>query len=187
MPRARKYPQWVHDQCPKGHTVKEKDGKYYLYKTTSQYRPGKCPLPKSTYVGRITPEGIIYSSKKRIDMSQRPQWYEYGFSKACYQLAYPVLLRTFENEQKTKEVVLSIIRKYSPRSYLLKGIELPEKMGVCLSNQEQKIEKMAGTSMSELLTLKDILLIETSKKPIITSATPEQEALLERLEVNLDA
>lgn len=185
MPRVKKYPQWVHDLCPKGHTIKEKNGNYYLYKTTSKYRPGKSPLPVSSYVGRITQEGIQYSSKKRFDTDIHPCWYEYGFSLAFYQTAFPVLKAAFKDEEKAKSVILRIICKYSPKSYLLKDQALSERKDVCLSNQEAVIEKKTGKSMEEFLKLRDILIIELPNRPIITAATDEEEALLKELEVTL--
>ena len=188
MPRVKKYPQWVHDLCPPGHTAKLKDGKYYLYKTKCKYVPGKNPQPVNTYVGRITKDGIVYSTRRRVDMKERPVWYEYGFSYTLYQLAFPILNQKFNDHEKTYEIILRIIKRYSQKSYLLKDIQIEDNnhLNVCISNQIKKIEETIGHSMEDLLILKDILVIEIDHQKIITSITEENRKLLEELEVTID-
>lgn len=62
----KKYPQWVQEQRTQGTTVKKKGDTYYLYKRTSKRVPGKkYPQPVDTYIGIITPEGVIKSEKKK--------------------------------------------------------------------------------------------------------------------------
>lgn len=65
----KKYPQWVQEQRTQGTTVKKKGDTYYLYKRTSKRVPGKkYPQPVDTYIGIITPEGVIKSEKKKISL-----------------------------------------------------------------------------------------------------------------------
>ncbi|MCL0201882.1 DUF2452 domain-containing protein [Klebsiella pneumoniae] len=58
----KRYPDWVQEQRTRGTTVKKKGDTYYLYKRTSRRVPGKkYPQPVDTYIGIITPEGVIKS------------------------------------------------------------------------------------------------------------------------------
>ena len=82
----KKYPDWVQEQRVRGTTVKKKGDTYYLYKRTSRRVPGKkYPQPVDTYIGVITPEGVIKSEKRKISLSGI-EVREYGFSKAVWQL-----------------------------------------------------------------------------------------------------
>ena len=59
----KKYPDWVQKYRIKGTTVKKKGDSYYLYKRTSRRVKGKkYPQPVDTYIGVITPEGVIQSN-----------------------------------------------------------------------------------------------------------------------------
>ena len=62
----KKYPDWVQKYRIKGTTVKKKGDSYYLYKRTSRRVKGKkYPQPVDTYIGIITPEGVITKATKR--------------------------------------------------------------------------------------------------------------------------
>ena len=64
------YPEWVQNHKTKGTTVKRVGENYYLYKHTSKRVPGKKnPIPVDTYLGKITPEGIIRSDQKKINVN----------------------------------------------------------------------------------------------------------------------
>ncbi len=65
----KKYPDWVQEQRTRGTTIKKKGETYYLYKRTSRRVPGKkYPQPVDTYIGVITPGGIIKSEKKKYPL-----------------------------------------------------------------------------------------------------------------------
>ncbi len=82
----KRYPDWVQEQRTRGTTVKKKGDTYYLYKRTSRRVPGKkYPQPVDTYIGIITPEGVIKSGKKKISLGGI-EVKEYGFSQAVWQL-----------------------------------------------------------------------------------------------------
>ena len=77
----KKYPDWVQKYRSKGTTVKKKGDSYYLYKRTSRRIKGKkYPQPVDTYIGMITPEGVIQSNKRKVSLTNAEVW-EYGFSK----------------------------------------------------------------------------------------------------------
>lgn len=53
-------PDWVEAYRSKGTTVKQRGDSYYLYLATSRRVPGKRhPVSQQTYLGRITPEGVV--------------------------------------------------------------------------------------------------------------------------------
>ena len=82
----KKYPDWVQKYRIKGTTVKKKGDSYYLYKRTSRRVKGKkYPQPVDTYIGVITPEGVIQSNKRKVSLTDAEVW-EYGFSKAVWEL-----------------------------------------------------------------------------------------------------
>ena len=80
------YPEWVQKHRVRGTTIKKKGNSYYLYKRTSKRVPGKkYPQAVDTYIGLITPEGVVYSDKKKVTLSNI-EVREYGFTKAIQDL-----------------------------------------------------------------------------------------------------
>ena len=79
MPKSEKtYPEWVQKQRIRGTAVKKKGDAYYLYKRTSKRVPGKkYPQPVDTYIGIITPEGVVKTNRKRVTLTDVEVW-EYG-------------------------------------------------------------------------------------------------------------
>lgn len=190
MPRKTVYPQWVRDYCKPGQSVKKVGEKYYLYETTSVKKEGmKNPQPQSKYIGVITKDGIRCSSRRVINTEIHPEWYEYGFSKCVFDLCFEVIIKEFKKKELTEAIVLNIIQQLSPRSYVLKGKEIPdpEELHVCICNQIRKIEEKKKIRFEELGSLKDIHLIELDGRIIITAASDEQIRLGEKLGVNLYA
>lgn len=45
----------------------------------------KYPQPVDTYIGLITPDGVIESHKRKISLTDIEVW-EYGYSKAVFDL-----------------------------------------------------------------------------------------------------
>ncbi len=63
-------PDWVMKHKRPGCTIKEISGKYYLYYATSKYVPGKkYPESIQTYIGRITPDGVV-SERVSLDIGK---------------------------------------------------------------------------------------------------------------------
>lgn len=64
------YPEWVMKQKRPGTTVKKIGKHYYLYYATSRYSKEKpYPVSVQTYIGKITPEGIV-SDRVSIDVGK---------------------------------------------------------------------------------------------------------------------
>ena len=189
MPRVKKYPDWVRDLCPAGHTVKYANGKYYLYKTVCRYRPGKSPYPENTYVGRITEEGIIYSKRKKVDTTSAPRVLEYGFSYVLRKLAFEDFRKGFDTDANAESAFLLLLKKHSERSYEVYGKKLarPEDLHICLNCREKAIEKNIGMKIEELYPLRNVYQIISADYTVISEIEPEAEKLIQKLGVTIDA
>ena len=61
------YPEWVQKHKTKGTTVKRVGENYYLYKHTSKRVQGKKnPVPVDTYIGKITEDGVVKGTRKKV-------------------------------------------------------------------------------------------------------------------------
>ena len=185
----KKYPDWVQAQRVKGTTVKKKGDTYYLYKRTSKRVPGKkYPQPVDTYIGIITPEGVIKSEKRKISLSGI-EVKEYGFSKAVWQLCPQGWKEPLVNDWE--DVLFIILRKWSPETYLVKERELKAEqdfryqLSAQAASLSGHIYKEHGVSLQELQVLKSIYLIYMEKERAISKINQEQELLLEKTKVDL--
>lgn len=185
----KKYPDWVQAQRVKGTTVKKKGDTYYLYKRTSKRVPGKkYPQPVDTYIGIITPEGVIKSEKRKISLSGI-EVKEYGFSKAVWQLCPQGWKEPLGNDWE--DVLFIILRKWSPETYLVKERELKAEqdfryqLSAQAASLSGHIYKEHGVSLQELQVLKSIYLIYMEKERAISKINQEQELLLEKTKVDL--
>lgn len=162
---------------------------YYLYKRTSRRVPGKkYPQPVDTYIGIITPEGVIKSEKKKISLSGI-EVKEYGFSKAVWQLCPQGWKEPLGADW---EDVLSIILwKWSRETYLLKERKLKTEgdyhyqFAAQASSLSRRIYKEHGVEMHQLQELKSIYLLYFEKGKAVSKVSPGQEELLEKMGVDL--
>ena len=184
-----KYPVCVQEKRTRGTTVKKKGDAYYLYKRTSRRVPGKkYPQPVDTYIGIITPEGVIKSEKKKISLSGI-EVKEYGFSKAVWQLCPQGWKEPLGADW---EDVLSIILwKWSRETYLLKERKLKTEgdyhyqFAAQASSLSRRIYKEHGVEMHQLQELKSIYLLYFEKGKAVSKVSPGQEELLEKMGVDL--
>ena len=191
MPSTEKvYPEWVQAQRVRGTTVKKKGDSYYLYKRTSKRVPGKkYPQPVDTYIGIITPEGVIQTEKKKVSLSNI-QVKEYGFSKAIWELCPEAWKKAVGEEWE--EVLRKIIIDKSPESYL--GMDYTPKspeefhcsVGAQVSMLSRRIFKQYKIDWVELELLKTIYLIRIGKEEAVSQINAEQQALLDRIGVKLE-
>ena len=183
------YPDWVQKYRTRGKTVKKKGDAYYLYSRTSKRVPGKkYPQPVDTYIGIITPEGIIETNKKKVDLSDIVVW-EYGFSKVIMSLC-PKGWKDALGEE-WEEVLKILICDWSRNSYLrMGGIKSKEdfrhQFNTQASSLSRRFYKAYGVDLKSLEILKDIYLLEIEKRQVVSKITPEQKALLDRLGVGLE-
>ncbi len=178
----KKYPQWVQEQRTQGTTVKKKGDTYYLYKRTSKRVPGKkYPQPVDTYIGIITPEGVIKSEKKKISLGGI-EVKEYGFSQAVWQLCPEGWKKPLGDDWE--EVLSVILRKWSPETYLSKErkIKMEQDFHYQFSSQaaslSRRIYKEHGVELQNLQILKSIYLLYFEKERVVSKISAEQEELL---------
>ena len=185
----KRYPDWVQEKRTRGPTVKKKGDTYYLYKRTSKRVPGKkYPQPVDTYIGIITPEGVIKSEKKKVSM-EGIEVREYGFSKTIWQLCPEGWKKPLGNDW---EDVLSIILwKWSPETYLSKERRLKTEQdfhyqfNAQAASLSRRIYKEHGADLKELQILKSIYLLYFEKEKVISKISPEQKRLLEKIGLEL--
>lgn len=184
------YPEWVQNYRMQGTTVKKVGNTYYLYKRTSKRVPGKkYPQPVDTYIGIITPEGVIESKKKKFSLTG-VEVKEYGFSKALWELCPEGWKKPLGNDW---EAVLSIIiQRWSPESYLSKELVIKKEedfhyqFAAQMASLSRRIYKEYGIDMNELQKLKSIYLVYLGKEKVISQVNEEQKRLLENIGVNIE-
>ena len=190
MPMTEKrYPDWVQEQRTRGTTVKKKGETYYLYKRTSRRVPGKkYPQPVDTYIGIITPEGIIKSGKKKISLGGI-EVKEYGFSRAVWQLCQEGWKKPLGDDWE--DVLSIILGKWSPETYLFKERkwkteqDFHYQFNAQAASLSRRIYKEYGVDLKELQILKSIYLLYFEKEKVISKISREQEELLEKAGVEL--
>ncbi len=186
----RVYPEWVQKQRTRGTTVKKKGDTYYLYKRTSRRVPGKkYPQPVDTYIGIITPEGVIESKKKKVSMTGI-EVKEYGFSKAVWQLCPEGWKKPLGSEWE--DVLSIVIMEWSPETYLLKERQIKKEeefhyqFGAQAASLSRRIYKEHGVDLKELNKLKNIYLLYFEKGTAVSKISEGQKQFLERISVDLE-
>ena len=186
----KKYPDWVQSYRTKGTTVKKKGDSYYLYKRTSRRVKGKkYPQPVDTYIGVITPNGVIESRKKKVSLTDVEVW-EYGFSKAVWELCPDDWKKPLGDDWE--DVLSIILLKQSPTSYiqrnrtLKKESDLHCQFAAQTASLSRRIYKQYGVGLEELHKLERIYLVCLDKTEIISKIHEEQRELLEKVQVVLD-
>ncbi len=190
MPATEKrYPDWVQEKRTQGTIVKKKGDTYYLYKRTSKRVPGKkYPQPVDTYIGIITPEGVIKSGKKKISLGGI-EVKEYGFSRAVWQLCPEGWKKPLGDDWE--DVLSVILWKWSPETYLSKErrIKAEQDLHYQINTQaaslSRRIYKECGVELQKLQILKSIYLLYFEKERAISKISAEQEELLERMGLEL--
>lgn len=184
------YPEWVQSYRTQGKTVKKVGNTYYLYKRTSKRVPGKkYPQPVDTYVGIITPEGVVESKKKKLSLTG-VEVKEYGFSQALWQLCPKGWKKPLGDDWE--DVLSIIIQKWSPESYLSKERVIRREedfhyqFAAQMASLSRRIYKEHGVSLPELQELKSIYLVYLDKETAVSRINEEQGHLLEQIGVSLE-
>ena len=191
MPKTeKKYPDWVQKQRRKGTTVKEKGGKYYLYKRTSHRVEGKkYPQPVDTYIGVITPDGVIESRRRIVNVTDI-EVYEYGFTESVLQLCPESWKKAIGEDWE--DYLKVIIKEKSEYTYLLKDNKIKTKeefrhnYGAQVGSLNKRMRLETGTDLNELMLLKDIYLIYLEKGPVVSRITGEHREYLKSHGIRLE-
>ena len=190
MRKETVYPEWVQEQRVKGTTVKKVGNTYYLYKRTSKRIPGKkYPQPVDTYIGIITPDGVIERKKQRLATTSI-KVKEFGFSKAVLDSCPGDWKKAVvENWEEKLECM---IVKESPESYLFSEMEIKteEKLSFSVASQtgmlSRRFWKKYGIEFSSLEKLKNIYLVYMDGQAFVSDISEEQRELLKKLSVTLE-
>lgn len=171
-------------------TVKKKGDAYYLYRRTSRRVEGKkYPQPVDTYVGIITPDGVVETMKRKVTLSDI-EVREYGFSRAIEELCPQGWKNVLEDE--CEDVLRALIIRWSPESYLAADYtpRSPESFRCAFSAQggllARRIFKEHGIELKDLKGLKTIYLVRIGKEEAVSRISREQQELLDRIGVKLD-
>lgn len=191
MPRTEKrYPEWVQNYRTRGTTVKKRGDIYYLYKRTSKRVPGKkYPQPVDTYVGVITPEGIIKSTKKKISLTDAVVK-EFGFSKAVEILCPQSWKEPLGDNWR--DVLDFIIEHESEETYItaerepVKELDPHIQYGAQKSSLSRKIYKEYHVDLNDLKLLSKIYIVYLDRNKILSKVTDEQRKLLKQLNIDLE-
>lgn len=191
MPLTEKvYPDWVQAHRTRGTTVKKKGDTYYLYKRTSRRVPGKkYPQPVDTYIGIITPEGVVQSNKKKVLLTDIEVW-EYGFSKAVWELCPDDWKKPLGNDWE--DVLKIIISKWSPQTYLCREQEMKNEQDFhCqfpaqMASLRRRIYKEHKVELKNLEVLNTVYLVVLEKETVLSKISPEQRILIDSLGLEME-
>lgn len=191
MPVTEKtYPEWVQKHRTRGTTIKKKGDAYYLYKRTSKRIPGKkYPQPVDTFIGVITPEGVVESNKRKVSLSDI-EVYEYGFSKAVWDLCPEDWKKPLGNDWEN--VLKIILKTWSPESYLLRDEadlspdQYHYQFLAQMSSLNRRIYKAHGVDIKELECLKQIYLVKLEKQEALSKIREAQKALIEKIGLQME-
>lgn len=191
MPKTEKvYPDWVQEYRTKGTTVKKKGETYYLYKRTSRRVPGKkYPQPVDTYIGVITPKGVVKSDKKKVTLTDATVK-EFGFSRSVEILCPQGWKEPLGKEWRN--VLDFILLKESAESYITAEREIAEALEPHIQYGAQKgslirrMQKESGADLKDLKSLSTIYLIYMDGNKIISRISEEQREVLNRYHIDLE-
>lgn len=184
------YPEWVQSQRVRGTTVKKVGNTYYLYKRTSKRVPGKkYPQPVDTYIGIITPDGVIERKRQQLATTSI-KVKEFGYSKAVWDSCPDDWKKAVGVGWEDK--LACMIMKSSPESYLCVGRDIRSEEELCFSVSSQagmlsrRFLKKYGIDFSRLESLKNIYLVYIEDKAFVSEISEEQMELLEQISVTLE-
>lgn len=191
MPLTEKvYPDWVQAHRTRGTTVKKKGDTYYLYKRTSRRVPGKkYPQPVDTYIGIITPEGVVQSNKKKVLLTDIEVW-EYGFSKAVWELCPDDWKKPLGNDWE--DVLKIIISKWSPRTYLGRGQEMKNEQDfryqfpTQMASLRRRLYREHKIELKDLEVLNTVYLVVLEKGTVLSKISPEQRMLIDSFGLEME-
>lgn len=184
------YPEWVQEYRKKGTTVKKVGNNYYLYKRTSKRVPGKkYPQPVDTYIGMITPDGII-EKKKTLITTTSVDVKEYGFSKAVQELC-PEDWKAVAGSDWVDKLNLLIVH-WSPNSYITMKNEIKSEQELRFSIASQaaalsrRLYKSCGVGIEQLRMFDTIYAVYIEKQVLISKIDEKQQKLLDKLKLHLE-
>jgi len=186
------YPDWVQAYRTKGTSIRKVGNNYYLYQHSSKRVVGKKnPVPNDTYIGRITPEGIVKGEKKKVlTDNSNITVKEFGFSRSL-EILCPMGWKNPLGEH-WQAVLDKVIVSESPESYVSDVRHLAEELdphiqfGAQKASLVRRLKNEHGIELRELYPLKTIYLVTISGKKVISRISDRQAELLQKIRVNLE-
>ena len=142
-----------------------------------------------TYIGVITPEGVLRSDKKKVTLTDASVK-EFGFSKAVESLCPQSWKEPLGKDWR--EVLDFIILKESAESYIatergtIDELNPHIQYGAQKSSLIRRMQKESGADMKDLKCLLTIYLIYMDGNKIVSKISDEQREILERFHINLE-
>lgn len=186
------YPEWVQVQKTPGTSVRRVGENYYLYKHSSKRIAGKKnPVPKDTYIGKITPDGIVRSQMRKIDATDSDIIVkEYGFSMGLQYLCPVGWKKPLGSEWQT--VLDFIILRESPESYITDVREVVDELdphvqlGVQKASLLRRMRQEHGVELKDLKKLSSIYIVTIGEKRFISRISAEQQMFLDSIGLELE-
>lgn len=194
MPHKTVYPDWVQAFRSKGTTIRKVGNSYYLYgRKLDQTRDDGKRRYIDTYIGRITPEGVIKSEKKKISTAV-VQVREYGYSEAVRR-ACPE--RWKKGQPQWADILDYVILTHSPESYITQEKNLSDlewslyhDYKLDLSHQTGSLSRVFknayGIPLGDLEALKTVYLVTVDGRQMLSEITDRHRRLLEQVHVTLE-
>ena len=180
-----RYPDWVNQFKRKGTSIKKVGDSYYLYSNTSKYVRGKkYPQPVQSFIGVITPDGVVETHRKKVSLTD-VEVFEYGFSIAV------LILCKQEWKKKLKDdwydVLCNIIVSHSDTSFLLHENTFRDKSQFChnMQVQEEKLFHSMGIDVKNLYPLRTIYIIYMGNKTVLSKISKEQQDILDKYHIEI--
>jgi len=130
----------------------------------------------------------VKQTKVKKISTDRVRVFEYGMSYALQALLPEAFLINSHDKETLRFAFLHIVKKVSPKSYLLRGMELPEltELHINLNMQYKRYERLAGIAIEDLRPLSELYLVETRECEMLSESTPEMLEIFARLGVAID-
>lgn len=186
------YPEWVQAQKTPGTSVRRVGKNYYLYKHSSKRIAGKKnPVPKDTYIGKITPDGIVRSQMRKIDATDSDIIVkEYGFSMGLQYLCPVGWKKPLGLEWQT--VLDFIILRESPESYITDVREVVDELdphvqlGAQKASLLRRMRQEHGVELKDLKKLSSIYIVTIGEKRFISRISAEQQMFIDSIGLELE-
>lgn len=158
-------PDWARPWKRKGTVLVMVGDLCCLYKTTSKRVPGKKnPVPVRTYIGTVTPDGVVVKKDVNIDKGNM-EVYEAGFTDFILSSIPKGLIKAKENESEEERVnrenylLKQMILRLSPDSYISRENALDKDADKEANALISKFQKLSGIKNEDIECLKKVYLV----------------------------
>lgn len=178
-----KYPDWVNQFKTKGTSIKKVGDSYYLYSNTSIYVKGKkYPQPIQSFIGVITPDGVIETHKRKVSLTNI-EVFEYGFTTAILSLCPSEWKKQIGKDWY--DVLCHIILSHSNLSFVLhkKSFKEIDQDQYDFQAQEVKLFQELEITVDELESLKTIFALSIDHKIVLAKISASQQEILNKYKI----